>query len=174
MPSDRLNVVPERRFALFKGNNWELPSDITLVNLADRVLKKKLMDAGWEEGEAGEFVIFVFHELLINAIAHGNLGIPAETKDIWGEARKRYREGYTDKTVDVDIQIKRDEITLTIHDHGEGYDREKVVDGGKDEYKMRTTGRGGIFMEHFADSIVRTDKNRKVVVKKNRKNIKMI
>jgi serine/threonine-protein kinase RsbW len=163
--------VPEKRFELFKGNEWTLPTDITLVLLADRVLKFKLeKEHKWSKEDAEDFVDNAFHEALINAFAHGNLGIPGGTKNIYKVAFDKQRINPTDKKVHVSITEDDNNLSVTILDEGEGFDVEKVQDPTLPETKFREMGRGKVMMELSSDSVVYKDGGRKVILVKERKN----
>jgi serine/threonine-protein kinase RsbW len=160
---------PERSLTSFMGDNWELPTDIGLVDLADRVLTERLIDAGWSKEDTQDFVISVFHEALINAFAHGNLGIPGGTPKIWRVALEKQKNNPTNKKVYVKIKIEGKKVTIIIRDEGDGYDYQQVPDPTRPENQSRTTGRGGHNMQAFCDSITHSNGGREITIVKESK-----
>ncbi len=163
------------KIANFKidGNNWELPTEIRLLDLAERTLTRKLKNAGWEiNDEISNFVEVAFHEAVINAIGHGNLGIPTGTKNIGRVILDKQRESPTDKKVYINIQIEEDRVTITVRDEGEGFEYEKVQDPNSEENRNKTMGRGIEMIEGVSDSTTYSKGGREVTLVKVRKNKK--
>jgi len=75
-------------------------------------------------------VLFGIHEMLINAVEHGNLNIGYDEKTalndqgLWqAEIEKRLQlPEYKDKRVTVNLQKSQERVTLTIADEGNGFD----------------------------------------------------
>ncbi len=79
---------------------------------------------------------FGLHELLINAIEHGNLGITYAEKTelvlngaLLGEVERRLSDPiYADKEAQLTFQATQDAITVTIKDAGHGFDWEQYLE----------------------------------------------
>lgn len=81
-------------------------------------------------------VLLGIYELLLNAVEHGNLSIPPETKmellrngSFFEEMKQRAkRPEYMDKYVEIDVMRHEESIFLTIRDHGIGFNwREQLL-----------------------------------------------
>lgn len=147
-------IIKENNLDLsLEDNIWEIPTRIELVNTIDTALERKLTRLGWKLSEIRDFVKYVFHELLINAIAHGNLGIDGGTPHIYEAALEEQAKQKTDKKVFIKIDADPNKITITIQDQGGGFTIENVDDPTKKENLRKTMGRGELFMKTFATSI---------------------
>ena len=76
------------------------------------------------------------HELLINAIEHGNLGITytEKTQPLLSESwrkeveSKQALEFYRNRNVTVDFERRPNELILTLHDEGPGFEFQRYLD----------------------------------------------
>ena len=93
----------------FPGNHWVLPTDIDLVEKTAEAFIKKLEEAGLDKDSDEVYYLGVaFREALINAIAHGNLGIEmpeGSTRTLGELAKEEQVANPTDKKVCVDIEL---------------------------------------------------------------------
>lgn len=159
---------PMENHDCFSGNQWELPTDIGLIEEAKNQLKNKLIDAGWEED--ADWLATSFSEALINSIVHGNLEIKekSETED-WLEAATRVqRERPTSKKVFVSFNITPEQISITVRDEGNGFKFNDIMNPTSSEGVQKSSGRGFLFMRHFFDSVVHNEKGNEVTMTKTK------
>ena len=113
--------TPRNPNELFEGNNWTLPTDIDLVEPAAEAFLKKL---GAEEVKCDPDLAanlkLGFHEALVNAIAHGNLGIKSNL-NVADLAEAEQQKNPTDKKVYVAFVITPKIVKINIRDEGEGF-----------------------------------------------------
>ncbi|HUZ92874.1 MAG TPA: ATP-binding protein [Candidatus Paceibacterota bacterium] len=144
----------------FEGDVWRLPSEVGLIDGAEAALKKRLE----KETAATEDEIFkigmAFREALVNAIAHGNLGLASPEEEgatLIAAAEKKHGElaaaGMAEKYVIVHIAISPAEVRMTVKDEGEGFSWRKLPDPGDPEHVLRTSGRGIVITRNFMDSV---------------------
>lgn len=162
----------EKEKKLFEGSHWELPTDIRIVPHACGEFQKQLESAGWSEDEAID-ASEGFKEALINAVAHGNLGVasPEEGKLIYEAAlEEQKRLAASDgsslkRKVEVDFSIEGNAVQVTVKDEGPGFDWKAVVDPTGAETKMRKHGRGMLLMRGFYDSVAYNEKGNEVTLR---------
>jgi len=99
-----------------------LQSEVKLVDDAEESVRRFAQNAGFEESDQ-YFIGLAVHEMLINAIKHGN----------------RF-----DKNKSVGLRLSRngDSMTIEITDQGEGFRLESVPDPNLPENQERRSGRG--------------------------------
>jgi anti-sigma regulatory factor (Ser/Thr protein kinase) len=135
-----------------EGNDWVLPTDINLLLPATEALVKKLTEAnvGWDkESPEVDEIKTGFGEALVNAIAHGNLGITKPdggTETIFQLAQKKQKLFATSKKVFIHLEIDKDRVLITIRDQGKGFDIDEVTNP-KVEGLMSESGRGILLMK---------------------------
>jgi len=156
---------------LFEGNNWTLPTDIGLIDDATDAFALRLTSADWDKEET--FVLqLAFNEALINAIAHGNLGVVKKSKDddLSKLAQTEQKANPTDKKVYVTLEIEKDSIIVKIRDEGKGFKHQDgdVPDPTDTKGLMRTSGRGLLIMGTAFDSVVYNDKGNEVTMTKRK------
>jgi anti-sigma regulatory factor (Ser/Thr protein kinase) len=158
---------------IFAGDSWILPTDIDLVVVAEDELVKNLENSGWARNSDEVMDLGVaFREALINAIAHGNLGvsIPDGSSEELGVLAKNEQErNPTNKKVYVDIKIDEKQVTIAIRDEGKGFDWRKVPDPTAPENILKPKGRGLAFMRLYADSVSYNDIGNEVTIVKKKK-----
>ncbi len=159
---------------LFKGNNWTLPTDIELVEPAKMALFRVLEQEGWKREEVENFVELVFGEALVNAIAHGNLGIAKTENDedpIKDIAKREQDKFPIGKKIFINISADKEKIHITIRDEGRGFDFENSPDPTDPENILKGSGRGLLFMREYSDSLTYSEGGREVTITKTRKEI---
>ncbi len=159
---------------LFEGNSWRLPSDVGLVEKAEEMLKQRLEKTGPMDEEDVYKICMVFREALINAIAHGNLGLesPKEEGAVLKElAAQKFEEikksEQPEKYVAVDFDIMPGkEIKIVIKDEGAGFNWRALPDPQADENLLMTSGRGILLARSFFDSIDFNEKGNEITMVK--------
>ncbi|MEX2052496.1 MAG: ATP-binding protein [Candidatus Paceibacterota bacterium] len=156
----------------FKEDLWALPTDIDLLESAATALEERLQMVGWSEEEIYDIQLG-FREALINAIAHGNLGLTKpEGGDLCQMARieiSKHPEKRNSKHVYVTIEISKDKVVIHIRDEGNGFKREEVPDPTSEEGLFKEKGRGILIMENYFDSAVHNKEGNEVTMTKVRK-----
>lgn len=163
-------LKPEQAFGpknIFEGNNWELPTDISLVDQVEEALDNRLKEAGWDEDNIFGLGLGL-REALINAMGHGNLGIPSGTEDIYTVIVEKQKQHPTDKKVYVTLEISSTKVVVTVLDEGEGFDYNKVADPTDPAHLLEGEGRGLSYMKNFYDSVQYKGKGNEVVMTKTR------
>ncbi len=152
----------------FEGNHWELPTDIGLVNEAEKKFREKLIVAGWEEDV--DWLGTCFSEALINAIVHGNLEIKEKSEtESWREIALRVQqEKPSTKKVFVTFNVTPEQISVSIRDEGGGFNVEEVTDSTSKEAIFKSSGRGFSFMRNFFDSVTHNERGNEVTMKKTK------
>jgi len=157
----------------FVGDSWILPTDIDLVIKAEDEFAKRLENAGWgAESDEALDLCTAFREALINAIAHGNLGvsIPDGSNEELGVLAKAEQErNPTDKKAYVDIKVDEKQATVVIRDEGKGFDWKNVADPLSPDALLKPKGRGMLFMRAYADSVTYNEKGNEVTIVKTKK-----
>lgn len=155
----------------FRGNEWVLPTTLKVIGPADEAFVKKLEEAGWNSDEVKDLELG-FHEALINAIAHGNLGIvkpEGSTETLAELAIKKQKLYAINKKIYVNIDINKDRIYLKIRDEGKGFKLEEIPDPTLPKNLRKTKGRGLLFMETYFDSVEYIGNGNTVILAKERK-----
>lgn len=125
---------PKTRDKLFEGDEWHLPTDVSLIGRAVNEFGNRARVAEWSNAEIASLELAVI-EALANAMKHGNSEDP-------------------EKQVYVKLEINKETITVTIRDEGKGFDPEAVPDPTQSENLLKTTGRGiKFFMKPACDEV---------------------
>jgi serine/threonine-protein kinase RsbW len=102
-----------------------------------RIVEKAIDDAtaviGISQDNYGKILVSAM-EAVNNAILHGNKSNP-------------------EKSVEIEINFKSDELKITVTDEGPGFNPEKVPDPTTPENIEELNGRGIYLMSHLADKI---------------------
>ena len=109
--------------------------DSTLAS-ADIVENAALESARWAGffGTALEKIGLAIHEIVINAIIHGN-GLKSQKK------------------VFTTIARTRKQLTITVSDHGDGFDLDRLPDPRSSEALLKRSGRGIYLARAFMDEL---------------------
>jgi hypothetical protein len=165
-------IMPvEKNNVLFEGNDWALPTDIDLVDGAIDEYEGRLTAAGWKDFEFFDYLSASFREALINAIAHGNLGVQkpddnsAELDEL---AHKAQKEKPTCKCVFVHMDVTPEKITITVRDEGNGFDWRSLPDPTDKNALLRPSGRGILYMRSFYDEVQFNDAGNEVTLIKRK------
>ena len=147
-------------------------TDIDLVELIDDIFRERLSAFGWEE-EAINLGVG-FHEALVNAVAHGNMGIekPKDSTEDIGIIAKRVQGEHPElakKKVFITTEISEKRVRVVIRDEGQGFEPKKVADPTSEEGLFKAEGRGLLFMRSYFDTVTYNKKRREVELIKERK-----
>lgn len=156
----------------FPGSHWVLPTDIDLVEDIAEAFTKKLEEAGLDKDSDEVYYLGIaFREALINAIAHGNLGVEmpdGSTRTLGELAKEKQTRNPTDKKVYVDVEIDAGKISVTIRDEGRGFNWRKIPDPKVGDAVLKSKGRGVMFMRSFFDSATYNESGNEVTMVKSR------
>lgn len=150
----------------FKGDGWELPTDLKLLDRAHEEFEKRLKEQGWDDDTALNMAI-ALREALANAMIHGNLGIKKEdiSSGSWTDAAlKKLEEVGTDKKVRVALQVTPDAVRVTVADEGEGFNHEAAEDPTSLNARQERAGRGTLFMRSFFDTVEYNEKGNEITL----------
>lgn len=157
---------------LLESNSWTLPTDIESIDLAEDAFGEKLKAAGWTFDEAFELKLG-FREALVNAIAHGNLGLIKPENGNLGEMiieELKKNPAKKEKKIHVDVDVNKDRVYVRIQDEGKGFNHNDAPDPTLPNTLKKTKGRGLFLMEKFFDSVEYIGKGNEVIMSKERKN----
>lgn len=155
---------------LLEGNNWILPTDIESIDLAEEAFAKRLKEVGWTFDESFDLQLG-FREALVNAIAHGNLGIIKPEEANLGDLIKTELKNdptKRDKKVYVYIDVNKDRVYIKILDEGKGFRHGEVPDPTLHKGLRKTKGRGISLMKNFFDSVEYLGNGNEVIMSKER------
>ena len=110
------------------------------------------------------------HELIVNAIEHGNLELDSELKrrhDYLEFLKRRSQEPrFRERRVTIEITIATEAFTCVIRDQGPGFDWCRLPDPGNPENLFKPHGRGIIMAGNFFDEFSFNKSGNQVTVRK--------
>jgi CheY-like chemotaxis protein/anti-sigma regulatory factor (Ser/Thr protein kinase) len=137
----------------------EFENDLLQLSAFTQELRQTINERGlFNENECLRFATAV-DEALMNAYFHGNLEIDSKLRELDSNAfhdlanQRRLEEPFRDRRISVHARINPDQVAVTIHDEGPGFDQSKLPDPTDPEYLERPFGRGILLMRTFADSV---------------------
>jgi len=110
-----------------------IPSDVNALSQVHAFILDLLASTSYTEDERHEIMLAV-QEGVTNAIHHGNNGTP-------------------ERNVDIRLAIFDTHLEVTIRDQGLGFDFTCVQDPTRPHHRLRTNGRGIMFIENFMDEV---------------------
>ncbi|MGM0601101.1 MAG: cyclic nucleotide-binding domain-containing protein [Candidatus Rifleibacteriota bacterium] len=132
--------------ASFKLDNSALQADVFVNLISNYLYSISRIDACQKDQ-----LVFVLHELLINAIEHGNCAITYEEKTEWLEngsdindllAKKCEDPEIAKRKVILEYHIHNDFTSFKIQDQGVGFDWQKMPEHFADSGELSLHGRG--------------------------------
>lgn len=110
-----------------------LPSRVEAIDKAANAVAELVTRSGISE-DAAFGIDMAVREALANAIIHGNK--LDETK-----------------LVEVNVTNSPDSLEVSVHDQGQGFNPETILDPTKEENLLKSSGRGIFFMRNFFDEV---------------------
>ena len=111
-------------------------------------------------------------EALTNALYHGNLGLDSEARNLpdYRELvrQRRAQPGYSERRIEVEARITRNEAAFAIRDEGGGFDPSNLPDPTDPMNIEKASGRGIFLMRAFMDQVRYNDTGNAVVLVKRR------
>ena len=102
--------------------------------------------AGYDYPDASSFALrLVIEEAVSNAFKHGNRGQP-------------------DAHVDVEWQIKRDRVLISVEDQGNGFDPESLPDPTDEDRLELPSGRGVLLIHAYMSEVQYNDRGNRVTM----------
>jgi len=129
------------------------------------------------QAEIDQFEL-AFTEVLVNALEHGNLELPSQTKgtDLAGKnpfeelREKRLKDpAFSQRSLFVTFEADLDVFSLTVRDEGPGFDWKKYFHKSKQDNSVNTDhfGRGFKIIKHISDEIHFNEKGNMITIIKN-------
>ena len=140
---DDLKVLPYIREKI----DFELPSDVTLMNGVLQYLVERLAKLGVIKPERSNLFV-ALDEAFVNAVKHGNKNDPA-------------------KLVRITAELSTKEARFTIEDEGDGFNVQEIPDPRDPDNLFKTSGRGVLLIYNIMDEVYYNDRgNRLTMVKR--------
>ena len=116
------------------------------------------------------------HEVLVNAIEHGNLELSSELRESADRRaylklaeERRAQPPYRDRAVYVDARFSPTEAVYTVRDEGPGFDPAGLPDPTDPENLGKSTGRGLLLVRTFMDEVCFNKTGNEITVVKRRR-----
>jgi anti-sigma regulatory factor (Ser/Thr protein kinase)/ActR/RegA family two-component response regulator len=140
---DDLKVLPYIREKI----DFELPSDVTLMNGVLQYLVERLAKLGVIKPERSNLFV-ALDEAFVNAVKHGNKNDPG-------------------KLVRITAELSTKEARFTIEDEGDGFNVQEIPDPRDPENLFKTSGRGVLLIYNIMDEVYYNERgNRLTMVKR--------
>jgi anti-sigma regulatory factor (Ser/Thr protein kinase)/ActR/RegA family two-component response regulator len=140
---DDLKVLPYVREKI----DFELPSDVTLMNGVLQYLVERLAKLGVIKPERSNLFV-ALDEAFVNAVKHGNRNDPS-------------------KLVRITAELSTREARFTIEDEGDGFNVQEIPDPRDPENLFKTSGRGVLLIYNIMDEVYYNERgNRLTMVKR--------
>ena len=140
---DDLKVLPYVREKI----DFELPSDVTLMNGVLQYLVERLAKLGVIKPERSNLFV-ALDEAFVNAVKHGNRNDPS-------------------KLVRITAELSPKEARFTIEDEGDGFNVQEIPDPRDPENLFKTSGRGVLLIYNIMDEVYYNERgNRLTMVKR--------
>lgn len=130
-----------------RSRRLSLPSDPRCLREARRIIEEQARRLGYRQEEVHDIAIAV-HEAVMNAMVHGNRGIPS-------------------KRVEVRLEEVGEFWVIRVRDEGEGFDGERLVQEASQETAPES-GRGLRIIAQLMDRVTFSTAEREVALWKRR------
>lgn len=177
------HLIDSRRFRKMvntylvdEHRHFQIPNDLDLVpHLISELIGFLEHDPALDHA-ALEGIRAALHEMIVNAIEHGNLGITYEEKSAlmesphgwWKEVEKRSKiEPYRGRKVSVELHNAPEALRFVIQDEGQGFDHANLPDPTTAGHLLH--GRGVLIARVHMDEVqYNPDGNRVTLIKKKK------
>jgi DNA-binding response OmpR family regulator len=156
-------LVQETRHFSFRSDELDIPSMV--MHLTDR-----LIPLGFAEPGNLDVIAMAYHEALVNALEHGNLGMESSLKGDFITGHDAYSAqlqsrladpAYASRRIDVLVQTTPDCYEVTIIDDGPGFDTSKLTKISDDSL-TKQCGRGLAMIRMVMDEVVHNEKGNRI------------
>lgn len=176
------HLIDSRRFRkvvnsylVDEQRRFKIPNDLDLVpHLISELVGYLDHDPALDHASL-EGVRAALHEMIVNAIEHGNLGITYEEKSAlmesphgwWKEVESRAKiDPYQHRRVSIELQNTPGELKLVVEDEGEGFDHANLPDPTTAGHLLH--GRGVLIARVHMDEVRYNEVGNRVTLIKNK------
>lgn len=156
-----------------KNGRMILKNNISLVAKATNILMDFCYAAGFRNLQSYTRIALCLHEMISNAIEHGNCEIGYQRKSKF--LQKTYsishivkkiasKPEYKDRKVTIRYQIDGNTAKITICDEGKGFQLQELPDPSEEEFMLMPHGRGILMTRNFADRMEYNSKGNEVAL----------
>lgn len=166
--SELMNRLNERT------ETFTLENDVNLLMAMSRHLQSLIADSWGLDRTDRMRTGTAMEEALLNAMYHGNLEVSSELKEQDHQAfyaladQRRNSLPWIDRRIQVRIWMTAEEVKVTIHDDGKGFDPNTLPDPTDPENLARPFGRGVMLMRAFMDEVTYNDSGNEVTLQRKR------
>jgi len=150
--------------------DFEIGNQLELVQPLVEVLTSEIETLNRLSGHRLTGLGVGLHELLVNAIEHGNLEIPSTLKerpDYLHYLRRRAQTlPFRERRVTLYARITPESFSCTIRDQGPGFDWRNLPHPGNPENLIKAHGRGITMAGSFFDEFIFNESGNEITVKK--------
>lgn len=156
-------LVQETRHFSFRSDELDIPSMV--MHLTDR-----LVPMGFAEPGNLDVLAMAYHEALVNALEHGNLGMDSSLKGDFITGHDQYASllhsrledpAYASKRIEVMVSTTPEVYEVTITDDGPGFDVRKVAHISEHTL-AKQCGRGLAMIRMVMDEVVHNEKGNEI------------
>lgn len=150
-----------------KKGKIKIKNNLRLVPRVANLIMSMCYAAGFRNYDAFSKISLSLHEMIQNAIEHGNCGVGFEMKskiltdsmDMYAaiDERASYPENI-DKRVTISYEINNDQAIFTVKDEGNGFDPKSIPSPQSQENIFAVHGRGILMTRNFVDEMQYNDK----------------
>jgi len=147
-----------------------IPSDKEAARVVATSLTRDLVGLGLCSMAERESVTLALHEAILNAIIHGNLGVPSSLKNQDVRAFenlidvRRADPAYGDRMVRIASRADRALAEFVIEDQGQGFDHRKLPDPTEAAALLEVSGRGLLIIRLSMDEVRWNDRGNRITL----------
>ncbi|MBK7055094.1 MAG: ATP-binding protein [Leptospiraceae bacterium] len=154
-----------------KKGKIKIKNNLRVVPKVANLIMSICYAAGFRNYEAFSRISLSLHEMITNAIEHGNCGVGFEMKskilvdsmDMYAAIDERAAlPENKDKRVTICYEINNDQATFTVRDEGLGFEINSIPSPRSEENIFAVHGRGILMTKNFADEMQYNDKGNMV------------
>jgi DNA-binding response OmpR family regulator len=156
-------LVRETRHFSFRSDELDIASMV--MHLTDRMIP-----LGFAEASNLDVIAMAYHEALVNALEHGNLGMDSSLKGDFITGHDAYATllqnrlkdpAYGARRIDVRVETTPECYNVTITDDGPGFDLRKVAKMSGDSISKQC-GRGLAMIRMVMDEVMHNEKGNQI------------
>lgn len=177
-----LRILSDNRQILFQrdlqtylirnlGGTFVMDNDPFDIETYSNIVTNYLFNSNYIDRDGQERLHVALHEMLLNAVEHGNCGITYEDKSAWLEQNPGIMDLIRERNRDPEIRAKKvrfsyritpEESSFTIEDEGKGFDWRARIAKQKSEENLGLHGRGMQMTEHYVEDLTYNEKGNRV------------
>ncbi|MBK8398649.1 MAG: ATP-binding protein [Leptospiraceae bacterium] len=157
-----------------KKGKIKIKNNLRLVPKVANLIMSVCYAAGFRNYEAFSRISLSLHEMITNAIEHGNCGIGfamkskilTDSMDMYSAIDERSEiPEIKNKRVTIFYEINNDQATFTIRDEGNGFNLNEIPSPKSEENIFSVHGRGILMTKNFVDEMQYNEKGNMVRLK---------